>query len=295
MATDIEALRALIGSKPRPVGWAERRARIEEVGGVDPPAADIALEPVAIGSLAAEWSMAPGADATAAILFLHGGGYCSGSIRSHRSLATELGRASGARTLALEYRLAPEHPYPAALEDALAAWRFLRGEGFAASRVALAGDSAGAGLSLALMLALRDAGEPLPAGAWLASPWVDLAMTGASISGKDAVDPLIHGPYLQELADAYLAGRDPRDPGASPLHADLRGLPPVMIQVGSAETLLDDAARIAGALGAADVATRLEIWPGMIHAFPLWSARLRDGRRALDAAGAFLRRLFESG
>ena len=249
----------------------------------------MAFSPVEIGGVPGEWSLAPGSDPGRVILFLHGGGYCSGSIASHRGMAAGIGRAAGARTLALGYRLAPEHPFPAAIEDTLAAWRFLRGQGITAGRIAVAGDSAGGGLALACLLGLRDAGEPLPACAWLVSPWVDLEMPGASIAEKDAVDPLIHGPYLASLAEAYLAGHDPRDPLASPIHADLAGLPPVMVQVGSEETLLDDAVGIARRLGAAGVAVRLEIWPGMIHAWHLWEARLADGRRATEAAGAFLR------
>ncbi len=204
-------------------------------------------------------------------------------------MAAGIGHAAGMRVLALGYRLAPEHPFPAALDDALSAWHFLRREGFAAQRIAIGGDSAGGGLTLACMLRLRDAGEALPGCAWLVSPWADLSMSGASMVDRDAVDPLIHRTYLENLAQAYLAGHDPGDPLVSPLFADLAGLPPVLIQVGSAETLLDDAVRLARALGAADVPVRLEVWPQMIHAWVLWSARLADGRRANEAAGAFLR------
>ena len=203
-------------------------------------------------------------------------------------MVSEAGRAAGVRTLALGYRLAPENPFPAALEDALAAIAFLGDQGVSTERIAVGGDSAGGGLSLAVMIRLRDAAKPLPACAWLVSPWVDLEMTGASIDSKAAIDPLIHRQYLEELAANYLHGQNPRNPLVSPLHADLAGLPPMLIQVGSAETLLDDAVRIAGRLGAADVATSLEIWPHMIHAWHLWSARLTSGRQALASAGAFI-------
>lgn len=287
--TDIAELRALLGAKPRPVGWPERRARLDEVGAVDPPPAEVTFTPVDAGGVPAEWSGATGGDPGRVVLFLHGGGYCSGSIASHRNLAGGIAKAAGARTLALGYRLAPEHPFPAALDDAIAAWRFLRSQGIAAERIAVAGDSAGGGLALALMLRLKAAGETLPGAAWLISPWVDLELTGASVETKADVDPLIHRAYLEELAAAYLGGRDPRDPLVSPLGADLTGLPPVRIDVGSAETLLDDSVRLAGRLGATDVSATLEIWPGMIHAFPLWAARLPDGRAALNRAGAFLR------
>jgi acetyl esterase/lipase len=225
------------------------------------------------------------------LLFLHGGGYCSGSIVSHRRMVTEAGRAAGVRTLALGYRLAPEHPFPAAFEDARTAWRYLRKNGIAAAHIAVGGDSAGGGLTVALLAALRDAREELPGCAWLISPWTDLTMSGSTLVSKDVLDPLIHKGYLEELAAAYLpAGMNRRDPRVSPLYADLRGLSPMLIQVGSDETLLEDATRFAAAAGAANVAVTLEIWPDMIHAWPLWNARLEAGRRALANAGAFMRR-----
>jgi acetyl esterase/lipase len=194
------------------------------------------------------------------------------------------------RTLALGFRLAPEHPFPAAFDDALAAWRWLSRQGIAARHIAVSGDSAGGGLTLALINRLRDAGEALPACAWLISPWTDLTMSGSTLATKDAVDPIIHKAYLAELADAYVpAGIDRKDPRVSPLFADLRGLPPTLIQVGSAETLLADSTRFAAAAGAADVAVTLEVWPDMIHAWPMWNAHLEPGRRALAHAGAFIR------
>nr|WP_249729715.1 alpha/beta hydrolase [Chelatococcus sp. YT9] len=282
-------------SKPRPTTWAERRARMDEVCAIDPVRTDITLEPVTIGTIPAEWSLAEGSDPSRVLMFLHGGGYCSGSIKSHRTMVTGVGRAAGVRTLAVGYRLAPEHPFPAGLEDALAAYRFLRSQGHDAGAIAIGGDSAGGGLTLACLLSLRAAGEALPACAWLASPWVDLEMTGESLATKASVDPLIQRDYLQGLASAYLAGTDPRNPLVSPLHADLRGLPPTLVQVGSSETLLDDAVGISRALGGADVRATLEIWPEMIHAWPLWSARLDDGARAIEQVGSFLRRHFEGG
>jgi acetyl esterase/lipase len=287
---EIVAIRALLASKPRPHGWAERRARLDEVGTVWPVADDIKLQEVDLDGVPGEWSMAPGSDPSRVLLFFHGGGYCSGSIASHRRMVTEAGRAAGARTLAVGYRLAPEHPFPAAVADARTAWTYLHRHGTPAAHVAVGGDSAGAGLTVTLMNALRDQDGAIPACAWLVSPWTDLAMSGSTLASKDAVDPLIHKPYLIELADAYLpATEDRRDPRASPLYADLRGLPPILIQVGSAETLLDDSVRFAAAAGAVEVAVTLEIWPNMIHAWHLWNAHLEDGRRALASAGAFMR------
>jgi epsilon-lactone hydrolase len=288
--TEIETVRALLSAKPRPIGWEERRRRIEEVGAAWPVADDVKLEAVDIDGVEGEWSIVPGADASRLLIYFHGGGYCSGSIVSHRRLVTEAGRAGALRTLAVAYRLAPEHPFPAARDDALTVWRRLRREGFAANRIAVGGDSAGANLTLALTLELKRMGEDLPGALWLLSPWVDLAMSGATLASKSAVDPLIQKGYLEELANAFApAGMDRKDPRLSPLYADLGGLPPTLIQIGSAETLLDDAVRFAAAAGAADVAATLEIWPHMIHAWPLWNARLEPGRRAIAHAGVFFR------
>jgi len=236
-----------------------------------------------------EWSLAPGSNPSRVLMFFHGGGYCSGSIVSHRRMVTEAGRAAGARTLAVSYRLAPEHPFPAALDDALTAWRCLR-KHVAATHVTVGGDSAGGNLSVALINQLGAAKEELPACAWLVSPWTDLTMSGGTLATKEAVDPIISKDYLGELADAYVpAGMDRKDPRLAVLYADLRGLPPTLIQVGSDETLLDDASRFAAAAGAAAVPVTLEIWPHMIHAWPMWNAHLDAGRRALASAGAFIR------
>ena len=289
--SEIDAVRALLGSKPRPVGWTQRRQRIEEVGSVWPAADDVKREPVDIGGLPGEWSMAPGSDASHVLLFFHGGGYCSGSILSHRRLVTEAGRAARARTLGIEYRLAPEHPFPAALDDAFAAWNFLRTSGIAAEHVVVGGDSAGGGLTIALINRLRDAGERIPGCAWLLSPWTDLTLSGETLVTKDAVDPIIHQAYLAELVEAYVPSDiDRKDPRVSPLYADLKGFPPTLIQVGACETLLEDSARFAAAAGAANVAVTLEVWPDMIHAWPMWNAHLEPGRRALANFGEFIRR-----
>ncbi len=189
------------------------------------------------------------------------------------------------------FRLAPEHPFPAAYDDARKAWAFLRGQGFPTDRIAIGGDSAGAGLTAALIARLRAETGEAPSSAWLVSPWTDLTMSEATMRTKDAIDPLIHEGYLDELAAAYVpAGIDRKDPRVSPLYADLHAFPPTLIQVGSAETLLDDATRFAAAAGAADVAVTLEVWPHMIHAFPVWNAELEPGRRALMQAGEFMRR-----
>jgi epsilon-lactone hydrolase len=289
--SEIDDVRALLNSKPRPVGWQRRPQRIEEVGSAWPAADDIDREQIDIAGMPGEWSIAPGSDASRALLYFHGGGYCSGSILSHRRLVTEAGRAAKTRTLAVEYRLAPEHPFPAALDDALSAWRFLRKSGIAAEHIVVGGDSAGGGLTVALINRLRDAGERGPGCAWLISPWTDLTLSGTTLATRDAVDPIIHRGYLAELVEAYLPPvMDRRDPRVSPLYADLNGFPATLIQIGACETLLDDSTRFAAAAGAANVAVTLEIWPDMIHAFPMWNAHLEPGRRALSQAGEFIRR-----
>jgi epsilon-lactone hydrolase len=288
---EIEAVRALLASKPRPVDWPERRQRLDDVGSVWPVADDVKLAAIDVGGVPGEWSIVPDSDVSRILLFFHGGGYCSGSIVSHRRMVSEAGRAAGVRTLAIAYRLAPEHPFPAAYDDLLTAWRFLRNQGIPAGHIAIGGDSAGAGLALGLIGQLRDGNQELPACAWLVSPWTDLTMSGSTLASKDEVDPIIHKGYLDELADAYLpAGMDRKDPRVSPLYANLRGFPPILIQVGSAETLLDDSTRLAAVAGEADVPVTLEIWPHMIHAWHLWNAHLEAGRRALVSAGAFIRR-----
>ena len=288
--SEIDAIRALLSSKPRPAGWTERRQRLDAVGSVWPVADDVKLIAVDADGIPGEWSSVAGSDASRLLLFFHGGGYCSGSIRSHRRMVSEAGRAAKVRTLAIAYRLAPEHPFPAALDDALAAWFFLRRTGIAATHIAIGGDSAGGALTAALINFLNATGEELPGCAWLVSPWVDTTMSGSTVTAKDTVDPLIHKVYLEELAGAYIPKEiDRRDPRVSPLFADLRGFPPTLIQVGSAETLFADAARFAAAAGAADVGVTLEIWPHMIHAWHLWNAHLEDGRRALASAGRFIR------
>jgi epsilon-lactone hydrolase len=288
---EIDAIRALLTAKPRPVGWHDRRARIDEIGSTWPVAPDVKLEECECDSVPGEWSIVPGGDPTRVLLFFHGGGYCSGSIVSHRRMVTEAGRAARMRTLAVQYRLAPEHPYPAAHEDAMTAWRFLRGQGIAARDIVVGGDSAGGNLTITLINRLRAAGEEQPACAWLASPWTDLTMSGASLEAKDHVDPLIHKVYLEELADCYAPKPIDRwDALISPLFSDLRGFPPTLVQVGSSETLIDDSVRFARAAALADVDVTLQVWPHMIHAWPMWNAKLAEGRQALEQMGEFVRR-----
>ena len=224
--SEIDAIRALLSSRPRPLGWTERRRRLDEIGSYWPAADDAEFEAVDVDGVPGEWSIVRGSDVSRALLYLHGGGYCSGSIVSHRRMVTEAGRAAGVRTLAIGYRLAPEHPFPAALDDALTAWRFLRDHGITAAHIAIGGDSAGGGLTVALVNRLREGKEELPRCMWLVSPWTDLTLSGATLVTNDAADPIIHRSYLVELADAYVpVGMARTDPRISVLYADLKGLP----------------------------------------------------------------------
>jgi monoterpene epsilon-lactone hydrolase len=286
---EIDALRAAIAARPKAADLAEMRAGIDARGRANALAADVTVTPTVAAGVRAEWTATPNAVATRAILYVHGGGYVIGSLDSHRHAAAEIGRAAAARVLALDYRLAPEHPFPAPVEDALAGYRHLLAQSFSPAQIAIAGDSAGGGLVVAAMLAIREAGLPQPACGWCISPWVDMESTGESITAKAAEDPVVQRAGLDFMARTYLAGADPRHPHASPLHGDLAGLAPLLIQVGAAETLLDDATRLAARAGAAHVAVTLEIWPEMIHVWHVMHPVLAAGRRAIASGGAFLR------
>jgi acetyl esterase/lipase len=221
------------------------------------------------------------------VLYLHGGGYVMGSRRTHRELAARIARDAAARVLVLEYRLAPEHPFPAAVEDATAAYRWLRKQGIAASSIAIAGDSAGGGLTLATLLALRDAGDALPACAVCLSPWTDLEGSGASAQPGGVDDPMIPVAALRDMGKLYAAS-DLRNPLAAPLHGNYKGLPPLLIQVGTREILLDDSTRVADKARAAGVTVRLEIEEGAPH---VWQATpgLPEAVDAVKRIGAFVR------
>ena len=285
---EILAIRELITSRPRATEIAQRRRDIDARGREFGLPNDVTVEKVSAGGVPAEWTATPGADRGSAILYLHGGGYVIGSLDSHRHVAAEAGRASGVRSLAIDYRMAPEHPFPAAVEDALAAYRFLLDSGIKPGRICIAGDSAGGGLVVATMLAIRGAALPQPACGWCISPWVDLACTGAAWWTTQARSHRAKAGIL-EMAGTYLAGADPKSPLASPVYGDLRGLPPLLIQVGSVETLLDDALMLARVAALADVYVDLQIWPEMIHVWHQFHPRLAAGRRAIAAAGTFIR------
>jgi acetyl esterase/lipase len=286
---EMARLRAVIAARPRATDLVQMRIDADQRGRNFGLAADVTVEAVDANGVKAEWTSTPDAASDSVILYLHGGGYVICSLDSHRHLAAEVGRASGTRTLAIDYRLAPEHPFPAPIEDTLAAYRYLLDSGFAANRIALAGDSAGGGLVVGAMLAIREAGLPLPACAWCISPWVDMEATGLSFADRADADPTVQRPTILMMAEMYMGGADVRHPHASPLHGDLRGLPPLLIQVGSAETLLDDSVALARKAGAADVVVDLQIWPEMIHIWHLYFPMLAAGRRAIASGGSFVR------
>jgi epsilon-lactone hydrolase len=223
------------------------------------------------------------------ILYFHGGGYVAMSARTHRSVTSRLASWSEASLFAVDYRLAPEHPFPAALDDALAAYRTLLATGSVASRIVVAGDSAGGGLALALLLAARDAGEPLPAAAVLFSPWTDLAATGRSIVENNATDALLFGSWVARQARYYLGDTPATNPLASPLYADLTGLPALLIQVSDSEVLLDDSRRIHENARRCGVEAKLQLWHGLPHGWQVFAPILPEGRAALSEASAFIK------
>jgi len=267
----------------------DSRAEFEELTSQFQPAEDVRCEPADAGGVPAEWITTPESVHQRVIYYLHGGAYVRGSINTHRELISRLARATRARALAIEYRRAPEDPFPAAVEDSIAAYRWLVSSGADPARLVMAGDSAGGGLAMATLVALRDAGDPLPAAAVCLSPWVDLEMLGESMTTRDEVDPMIHRDSLVLAAKAYLGDADPRTPLATPLYADLRGLPPLLIQVGTAETLLDDAARLAERARAAGVDITYEPWDDMFHVWQFCASMLPEGQEALDRIGEFVR------
>jgi acetyl esterase/lipase len=229
-----------------------------------------------------------GNDSTNVILYFHGGVYVIGSADSSVPLAADLARRTNAKVISVDYRLAPENPYPAAVEDARAAYEGLLSQGVDPSNIAVSGESAGGGLTAAVLLALRDADMPMPSSAFVMSPWADLTLSGNTIVDRQDVDPILTGEALTLRVGDYVASANSSDPFISPVFADLRGLPPMLIQVGSHEILLSDAVRFAERAANADVEVTLEVVPGVPHVFQAYAAVLDEGDAALDRAAAFL-------
>jgi acetyl esterase/lipase len=290
---EIAGVRALLASRqPQPGAptptRAERRAAADAFGEMGSLPPGCLHEPLVVGGVKGERVVPIGAVEGRRILYLHGGGYVGGSPRSHRPLAARLAEAARAKAIVAEYRLGPEHPCPAAVEDAVAVYRALLESGAEPDRTIVAGDSAGGGLTLALALQLKDLDLPQPAGLFVISPWADLTQSHPSYRSKAAEDPMITRGGLDESAKAYLAGFDARDPRASPVFGDFTGLAPLLIQVGSEEALLGDSLTLAERAGHARVEVRLEVWPEMIHVWHAFGGQLSAARRAIATAGAWM-------
>jgi epsilon-lactone hydrolase len=249
---------------------------------------ELKVEHAEVGGVPGDWLTMPGADAARAVLYIHGGAFVLCSPRGYRPLGARIAKATRARTFLVDYRLAPENPFPAAIQDCADAYRGILAQGVAPSSIIIAGDSAGGNLVVATLLSLRDAGVPLPAGGVCISPWVDLECVGETMKSKADMDPLCAYDSMIAQAALYLNGHGARDPLASPIHADLRGLPPLLIQVGSEETLLDDSKRLARRAEESGVAVRLEIFDGMPHVWHVFASYLPEGREAIDKIGQFV-------
>jgi len=286
---ELEAVLEILKSRPvleNPT-IEEMRAAAEEAPRF-PLAEDVQCEVVDAGGVPGEWISTPEAIGEKVLYYLHGGGYVMCSVNTHREMISRLARAAGARALAINYRLAPENPFPAAVADATAAYRWLLSTGVDPARVVIAGDSAGGGLTVVTLLALRDADEPLPAAGICISPWVDMEGLGESMNTKAGVDPTVARDGIVDMGKVYLGGADPRTPLAAPIYADLRGLPPLLIQVGTAEVLLDDSTRLAERAKSAGVDVMLETWEDMIHVWHSFAAILPEGQQAIDRIGEFI-------
>ncbi len=292
-SAELEAIIEGIRSNPYTADKSVEQLRRETESKAAPLPEGAAHHQVDAGGVPAEWIDMPESRSDSVFLFIHGGGYYRGSARSTRSVSAWIARAAAVRVLSIDYRLAPEHTFPAAIEDTHTSYRWLQSKGFAAARVVVGGISAGGGLSLALLLAARDAGEPLPAGAVPMSAWTDLAQTGATFRSKATEDPAISKEYLERFARLYLNGADPRTPLASPMYGGLTGLPPILMQVGTAETMLDDTRVFADRAKAAGVEVTLEEWPEMFHGWQSQAHRLEESRLAVARIGEFYREVVD--
>jgi len=270
---------------------AEHRASIESLCRMFKPIGPIRCEPVTAGGVPAEWVVPEGAQPSRAILFIHGGSFIAGSIVSHRTLAGNAAIASKTRALLIDYRLAPEHPFPAAVEDTVVAYEWLLAQGLTPSQVVVAGDSAGGNLTLALLIHLRDRRQPMPAGAVCLCPATDLSFSGESMVTNLKKDVMLNLSEERKHIEAYLNGADPRAPLASPIYGDLRELPPLLMQVGSHELLLSDVERFAEKARAAGVDVTLEVWPEMQHDWQVAAKLLPEGRQAIAHVGDFVGRV----
>jgi monoterpene epsilon-lactone hydrolase len=264
------------------------RARADEAGFFAKPCKGVQVVPVIANAVPSEWLIPSGAPPDHAILYLHGGAWFMGSANTHRAMVSRLAYASQIRALLINYRLAPEFPFPAALEDCISVYEWLLQNGCTAEHIIVAGDSAGGNLTLALLVALRDRGRPLPAGGVALSPATDLAFTGESVRTRLHLDPIFSHGSPNTIIQDYITSYDPRDPLISPLYADLHGLPPLLIHVGDHEILLDDSVRFGEKAAAAGVQASMVVWPEMFHVFQLFSPFLPEARQAVKEIAAFI-------
>lgn len=271
----------------------EIREHIEAIFAQLPVANDLITEDVDIDGMKAEWQIVPESKENRVLLYLHGGGFMYGSIATHRGESSELGRAAKARTLSINYRLAPEHPFPAQIDDAMKAYSWLLDQGYRAKDIIIAGDSAGGNLTAALLMSIRDTKTPLPAGGVMISPWIDLGQNGETYITKESVDPVNTKEAIKQLADNYLNGVSPTVPYASPIYGDLRGLPPIYVMVGEAEIMLSESLTFVTQAALAGVDIRFSSWPTMIHNWLCCHSFLEEAKDGLISAGTFMNELYE--
>lgn len=284
--SELDRLEAMFRARPADLTVEQRRAACDDMAERYPTAADVEVTPVNANGVSAEWTFTPAAREDGVILYLHGGGFVWGSLASHRHFVSELGRAAEMKTLALDYRHAPEFPFPHALEDAVDGYKYLLDR---SPKIAVAGDSAGAGLAVAMLVRLHELDLPQPTSAVLFSPWADMTISAGSYARNAERDPVLNRELMLFLASQYLGGLPGNTPLASPALADLRGIAPLNIFVGASEALLDDSIALARAATLAEIRVRLEIWPKMFHFWPNYYQELAEGRQAVNMAGAIMR------
>lgn len=270
----------------------EGRERLEQLAAMGEIPEDVTIEKISVNGIPSVWISTPEVEKEHVVLYLHGGGYVEGSLNSHKDLGARISLASKSRVLMIDYRLAPENPYPAALEDSVSAYKWLiDDEGINPKNIVISGDSAGGGLTATTLLKLRDTGIILPAAAVLLSPWTDLDITGDSVRSKRRIDPFVDASGLFFMANLYIGDEDPKNPYISPLFADLKGLPPLLIQVGSAELLLDDSTRFSEKAKAAGVDVVLDVWEDMVHVFQAFAVWAPEGEQAIEKIGEFIQKI----
>ncbi|VUG07063.1 Monoterpene epsilon-lactone hydrolase [Paenibacillus polymyxa] len=270
----------------------ELRAQAEKAYGTLPVADDVVREKVDINGMEGEWQIVPESQDDRVLLYLHGGGFLFGSIATHRGETSELGRAAKARTLAINYRLAPEHHFPAPLDDAMNAYTWLLDQGYKGKDIIVAGESAGGSMTAGLLMSIRDNHLPLPSAGVMISPWIDLGQTGETYLTKEGIDPMNSTAGVKYLAETYLNGVSPEVPLASPIYGDLRGLPPIYVMVGEVEVMLSEALTFVNNAALAGVDVRFRSFPGMVHNWPAFHSFLEEGKEAIESAGAFMDEIF---